>query len=98
MAHLSFPVGTPADLNRRASNWIPPYRHRAYRAIKKRAAQVTRVLFGCSHCNVTPVTNQSQTCDDCHAWRDVLAAKTVDGRFIPAYESRWRSAVEEGAQ
>lgn len=85
MAPLTFPVGTPAD--RYASNWTPTYRHRIWRAIKKRAGQVTRVIFGCSHRNVTPVTRGCQDCLDCTAWREVLPP-TLTAR---AYTSRWRT-------
>jgi hypothetical protein len=76
------------------SSWRPSYLHRLTRSIKKSCAHITRVLFGCNHGDLTEVVDQRQSCLDCGAWRDVLAAR--DGRA--AYTSRWRPAQSKPAE
>jgi hypothetical protein len=81
----------PAD--RYAINWHPSYREKAVWKLRKLAAWVAEVTFGCAHRHVTRPFNDRQTCLDCGASRlyiyntEMYFAGFTD---TPIFKGRWK--------
>ena len=87
-------VGTPAD--RYAFNWHPSYREKAVWKLRKFAAWVAEVTFGCAHRHVTLPYNDRQTCLDCGASRLYIyntEMYLVGLTDTPIFKGRWKKAV-----
>ena len=85
---------TPAD--RYAFNWHPSYREKAVWKLRKFAARVAEVTFGCSHSHLTRPLNDHQTCLDCGASRLYILNPEmyrVGLTDAPIFMGRWKKAV-----
>ena len=90
-------VGTPAY--RYALNWTPSYSQKLAWRLKKLAAWVAEVTFGCSHRHITLPFDEHQTCLDCGASRlyifntEMWLGGITDS---PIFIGRWKKAACPG--
>jgi hypothetical protein len=90
-------VGTPAY--RYALNWTPSYSQKLAWRLKKLAAWVAEVTFGCSHRHITLPFDDHQTCLDCGATRlyifntEMYLGGITDA---PIFIGRWKKAACPG--
>jgi len=85
---------TPAD--RYALNWRPSYSDKAVWRLRKFAARVAEVTFGCAHRHLAWPVNERQTCLDCGASRRYIfnTEMHLDGLTnTPIFKGRWKKAV-----
>jgi hypothetical protein len=84
-------VGTPAY--RYALNWSPSYWEKTSWRLKKAAAWVSEVTFGCSHRHITLPYNDHQTCLDYGASRLYLFHADFEHAQAGVFKGRWKKST-----